>query len=223
MAHQINLYSPILLEPRRHFSAAAMAVSLALLAFGLAALAGWTWWRTDRLQADLASATPLHERERAALQAALGAGAKALPADTAALEQELAREQAARDQRRQRLAELGRGLAGDGQLPSSLLLLLAQTVPSPVWLDEVQYGDGRLEIRGHTLQTEALRPWIAALARSPFAAGQTLALLSVERAGATSAGAAPAWSFRIGPTAPPGAVLVGSVAPELAARSGATK
>lgn len=203
MAHQINLYSPILLAPRRYFSALAMAQSLAVLAAGLAALAGWTLASTTRLQGELASSTRFHGDERQRLQAALDAGGRSLPADSAALEQELARERATLAERQQRLDALKRGLVQDDRTPSALLRLLARTLPAPMWLAGVHYADGRLEINGYTQQPEALRPWLTTLSQQPLAAGQPLALLRVERVGGSGgSGAAttpPAWSFRIGP------------------------
>ena len=199
MAHQINLYSPILLAPRRYFSARAMALSLALLALGLAALGAWAALNAERLQRELASAGAFHGAERTRLQQQLDASGRALPNDIAALEQELAREDAARKDRQQRLAELSRGLVAEGQEPSALLRMLARTVPAPIWLDDVRYAEGRLEVAGHTLQPEALPPWLAKVSADPVASAQPLALLKVERAGPV--GAAQAWSFRAGPAA----------------------
>ena len=49
MAQQINLYSPILLAPRRYFSALAMVQSLAVLAVGLLALSLWSVNHTQGL------------------------------------------------------------------------------------------------------------------------------------------------------------------------------
>ena len=50
MAHQINLYNPILLAPRRHFSALAMAQSLGLLVAVLAITSGWMALSDARLR-----------------------------------------------------------------------------------------------------------------------------------------------------------------------------
>ncbi len=107
MAHQINLYSPLLLAPRHHFAAASMVRALLVLAIGLAALALWADGRARLLQRELAAAAALHAAEQARLQASLERlNASALPTSTAALEQELARESALLQERRARRAEL---------------------------------------------------------------------------------------------------------------------
>jgi Tfp pilus assembly protein PilN len=198
MAHQINLYSPVLLAPRRHFAAASMVRALLVLAIGLAALALWTDARSRLLQRELAAAAALHAAEQARLQASLERlKASALPTSTAALEQELARESTLLLERRARRAELERGLQVDGGAPSALLRRLAQGLPAAVWLDDVHYIDGRLAIGGFTREPESLRPWIGRLAGERAEAGTPLVLHRVERVAAGDG--APTWSFRIGP------------------------
>lgn len=187
MPQQINLYSPILLTPRRHFSAAAMLQALAVLALGLAALGGWIVQGNLRLKADLESARNAASAEQKRLRGALQAPAGS-PADTQALEQQLA-------QARARLAEHEQWLKALQAAPpthSLLLQHLAQTVPAPVWLTDVRLQQGRIELAGMTLQPEALRPWLARLAEHPALAGQVLNAVKVERAEA-----ADAWSFRL--------------------------
>jgi Tfp pilus assembly protein PilN len=196
MAHQVNLFNPILLAPRRYFSAAALVRALALLVVGLVALTGWAHFSAARLQRDLAASAALHATERTTLEAALAAAGAPGPADTAALEQELARAQAALDTRRAQRDALLRDLAGGPNPPSAQLRALATSVPDSIWLDEVRHTSGRLEIRGHTHDTERLRPWIARLAGPSGVFPMPLALHSVERSDAGD-GTGPSWRFRV--------------------------
>jgi len=208
MAHQINLYSPFLLAPRRHFAAQSMARALLVLALGLAALALWADGRSRLLQRELAATRALHAAEQGRLQATLDKlNASSLPASTSALEQELARENTLLAERRARMAELERGLQVDGGPPSALLRRLAAGLPNAVWFDELHYIDGRLAIGGFTREPEALRPWIARLAGERPASSTPLVLHRVERA--ATGDAAPTWSFRVGP---PTAVAAGAAA-----------
>lgn len=195
MAQQVNLFSPILLAPRRHFSALAIVQSLGLLAVGLTAFAVWSVGSTVRLQADLASTRSANEAEKARLSAEL-ARRPALPQDMAALEQQLAQARSALAERRLVLDALDGQRGGAGSGNAELLRLLARSAPAPLWLTEVRRAGGRLEIAGVTLQPEALQPWLARLAEHPLLAGQSLRAVQVERSDDSTVDAE-AWRFRV--------------------------
>lgn len=188
MAQQINLYSPILLAPRRHFSAGAMVQALAALLAGLAAFTWWADGTTARLQRETAATAAAQQAEKQRLTAEL-AQRPAVAADTTALTQELAQAQKALAERRQLLDEF----APQGGR-ASLLRLLAQTVPDSAWLTEVQLAGGRLELAGMALQPETLRPWLDRLAAQPLLPGLALQTLKVER---SDAAGTEAWAFRV--------------------------
>jgi Tfp pilus assembly protein PilN len=196
MAQQINLYSPILLTPRRHFSALAMAQALAALAAGLVAFAAWSTWSTATLKQDVAAAERANDREKQAVAAEL-ARRPALPTDTAALQQELAAARSALAARQAVRDELAAGRPAAGADHTTLLRLLAQTLPPSMWLTEVRRRPGRLEIAGLTRQPEALRPWLAQLAAHPVAAGLALNAVKVERSADGADAGGEAWSFRV--------------------------
>ena len=59
--------------------------------------------------------------------------------------------------------------------------LLAQTVPPPVWLDELRWSAGRMELEGKTLQPDALQPWVQQLSKHALLQGQQLSAVKVER------------------------------------------
>ena len=189
MAQQINLFSPILLAPKRYFSAAAMGQALAVFALGMVALSAWSIHATQALRQNLAAATAADLREKRSLTAEL-ARQPALPTDTAALEQELAATVRQVAEREQVLAGLPQGGSGH----SALLRLLAQSVPPSIWLSEIRIVQGRLELAGTTLQPEALRPWLAQLAAQPALEGQSLRAVKIERSESL---ATEAWTFRV--------------------------
>jgi Tfp pilus assembly protein PilN len=198
MPQQINLYSPILLTPKRYFSALAMGQAMAVFTAALLALSAWTAFRTASLRSDLQSTTQAQDGERERLKIALSKQPAA--ASPAALEQELAAESRLLAERQRALAELSRGLVTDGRSHSAWLRLLAQTVPAPVWLTEVKLSEGRVDLAGATLQPDALRPWLARLGAHPLAAGRGFNALKVERAEADSqpaTGAAETWIFQV--------------------------
>ena len=191
MPQQINLYSPILLAPRRYFSAQAVVQALAVFALGLGAMGLWSEAKTRELRQATASTRSglLAERQRIEKDLAQQPAA----ASVSALEQELEQARRGLSERQALLQELG----GQAQraAPTAVLRLLAQTTPAPVWLTDVRLAQGRVELAGMTLKPEALRPWVAQLEADARLAGLSLSAVKVEHAPA-SAGA-PTWTFRI--------------------------
>jgi uncharacterized membrane protein YqjE len=195
MAQQINLYSPILLQPKRYFSALAMLQALGALLLGLLALGGWVEWRTAQQRQELATTTAAQTADRQRLQAEL-ASKPGTPRDTSALDQELAQARQAVAERQRLLADLATPPAQASR--AAVLRLIAQTAPTSLWLTEVRLSEGRLELAGVSLQPEQLRPWLAQLlALSPL---QGLALRTVV-VDATDAAQResrePSWTFRL--------------------------
>ena len=212
MAQQINLYSPILLMPQRHFSARAMVQAMALLLLALALLGGFIAERSRTQRSSLLQASRAAEQEQLRLKAELARRPAATP-DTASIEQQLAQARAQLNEREALLAELDGSAAQRGH--AVLLQHLAQTVPAAVWLTDVRLLPGAIEIAGLTLQPEALRPWLATLAQHPALAGQGLRNVRVERADGRAdvrGEAQPAWSFRVLSAGPSGAVATGAMA-----------
>ena len=202
MAQQINLYSPILMAPRRYFSALTMLQALGFYAVLLILLCAWAVGSTTALRREVqaSSRSQIFERDRLAQTLAQRA-----PKATSgpALEQELAQLQAALEQQRRQIDELARGRVAEGHSHAAVLKLVAQTVPAPVWLTELRLLEGRLELTGMTLQPQALNPWLAELADDPRTAGQRLAAVKLERR--VSPEVPPgveAWSFNLVSTAP---------------------
>jgi Tfp pilus assembly protein PilN len=202
MAQQINLYSPILMAPRRLFSALAMVQSLGAVTLVLAGLCLWAIMDAHTLRRELASGVTAQADERARLTQAIAARTPAANS-VAALEQEAALLREALAQQRRQVDELARGRIADGRSHAAMLELVARTVPVPVWLTDVRLLEGRLELSGMTLQPEALRPWLGELARHPLTAGQRLAAVKLERASGASAPVdVEAWSFSLVSSAP---------------------
>lgn len=212
MTQQINLLAPILLTPRRYFSALAVVQATGLLVVAGALVAVWLQ-RTD------ARAQQAHEQllaqlatERQSLQVAQAGLPPAT--DPAALEQQLQSLRAGNAQRAAWLQSLGPD-AAPGRRHSDLLSLVARTQPQEVWLDSLRWSGGQLELSGGTLEPARLKPWLGQLADHPLLAGQALQALRVERLQARLAGdrgtpllaspeadaltrtALPVWAFRV--------------------------
>lgn len=182
MAQQINLLTPILLAPRRHFSALTLLQGSALL---LTVGLGTALWLQQRGRAAdvehqaLLARYAIERQQLTAARASLPA-----PQDAGSLQQQLHALEAGNAQRRALLHSLAGSDAGAGQRHSELLALVARTLPASAWLGELRYAPGRLELSGGTLNTAVLRPWLAQLSAHPLLTGQQLAALRVERLGA---------------------------------------
>lgn len=188
MPQQINLYSTALKAPRQRFAAETVAMGLGVTALLIVIGCLWVQWQTHHLQHDAALARNHHLQDKQRLAARLAS----LPAnaDTAsALEQQLAQTHASLKQQRAMLDELMQGKLDELHQRSALLRRVAQTVPSAVWLTQVDIDDHRLTLHGRTLEPDSLRPWLAQLNAQPFLPEQPLAGLKIERDSATPAAA----------------------------------
>jgi len=209
MAQQINLLTPILLAPKRYFSALTLVQATGVLCLaGLAALL-WLQQRDHTAEAQHQALLAQYATERQQLMVAQ-AGLPA-PLDAATVQQQLLPMEAGNADRRALLKQLN--ASPDGQRHSDLLALVAGTLPEPAWLSELRYAPGHLELAGGTLDTAVLRPWLARLASHPLLAGQELSALRVERLGAPgtetggdpllsrssplASSGVPLWTFRV--------------------------
>jgi Tfp pilus assembly protein PilN len=212
MAQQINLLTPILLAPKRYFSALTLLQATGLLVVAGVAAAVWLQQRDRQQERDhqaLLAQYAAQQQQLAAARANLPP-----PLDVNALQQQLQALEMGNAQRQALLKTLGGdGSRAAGQRHSDFLALLAKTLPEAAWVTEVRYTPGRVELVGGTLDTAVLRPWLGQLAASPLLAGQELSALRVERLGAPAgeSGAAPllapqrsleqsrlpVWSFRV--------------------------
>lgn len=226
MPQQINLLTPILLAPRRYFSAQTLLQAAGLLlAAGLVATL-WVQRRDQQAEATHRALLAQYAAERQQLAAAQ-AGLPA-PQDASALQQQLLPLEEGNAQRRALLAGLGSEGGEPGRRHSDLLALIARSLPESAWLSELRYAPGRVELVGGTLDTGVLRPWLGQLAAHPLLAGQTLSALRVERLGAQGGATGtppmlegsgplaqsrvPVWAFRV-VSAPAAAASAASGAP----------
>lgn len=201
MAQQINLLTPILLTPKRYFSALAMLKGIALVGLGALALSAYLISQAGAARANDARIAQQAGAERRQLLAGLAM----LPpvGDAKALQQQLDDARAKLEGQRQLWALLKNGQAQPGLAHSDLLRLLAATVPASVWLTEVRWQSGRLELDGATLDTAALRAWWAGLSAHPLLREHQLAALKVEKSARDdgSGGAPPSptrsWTFSL--------------------------
>ena len=180
MPQQVNLCFPILLVPKRYFSAATIVQALAAFAVVGGSLCAFWVWSLHRASESFQPILARQFSEIQSLKSALArsqGGGKSLEAVSG---QELQALQAELVKREKMLELLLRGVFQPGAGYAAQLQLVAQSIPTQVWITEVKANERQLEVKGFTLQPSALNDWALKLAESPLLEGQKLATIQVE-------------------------------------------
>jgi hypothetical protein len=182
MEQQVNLYQPILGAEKRLFSARAIGLALSLLAVSLFGLAAFGIWRTGRVEHSVAlleqqqtAQLAMFERAGAALQPGLSLAeietqAKELSADIAA--------------RERALSIVRRGTVSPATGFAARLEALARRQIDGLWLHDIVVGsgDGRLALRGATVDPKLVPAYLGAIAQEPALDGVRFDKLAMRRA-----------------------------------------
>lgn len=188
MPQQINLFTPLLLTPKRYFSARTMAVALVvflglgavLVAFGV----GRARLASEQLQAAVAGQAPELARLRVAVADAKGAGGRNELALQRALDAATLRLKKSRGEH-----DVARTGLLEAQLRYSARLdLVARTIPERAWVTRLALDARSMEVDGLTVEPDALNRWVAELAGSPGMRDHALVRVKVALVPATSAG-----------------------------------
>lgn len=205
MPQQINLCTPLLLAPKRYFSAQTMAQALAVfLLVGGVLCATWVW-NLNHTTSELQQLQSRQATELAALKAALLANAASAAPLSPALQTQVQDLRAQVQAQEKVLLALQQGRMAPGAAHSDRLALVSRSIPAPVWVTGVDADTTRLEVAGFTLEPSALNEWVNRLSLSPLMQGLRLATVKVQNArqakAAADATAMPAgreaWSFTL--------------------------
>jgi hypothetical protein len=179
MSQQINLFNPIFLEKKKHFSARAMLQSLALVLGGLLLLQVFALYQSRSVERLLADAS----RDAAQRRDQLVTLTKQFSSQGASktLEQDLPRAEAQLRKRAELLAELRTSAGGNAHGFSAYLAALARRGVQGVWLTgvEVNGRSNDLVIKGRALSAELVPAYVRELSRDPVFAGRALNALQV--------------------------------------------
>jgi Tfp pilus assembly protein PilN len=186
MPQQINLCSPIKLTSQQSFSAQTMVRALAVFLVGGGMLCAVWLWNIQHVSAAFSQTLEGQARDIQGLKAALDAAkVSAGPAD-AALVMQLKSQSDLLTQREHLQAALRQGLMQEGRAHSDRLQLIAQTIPTPVWVTEIKTDSARFEVSGFTLEPAALNEWVSRLSASPLMQGLRLAAVQVDNTSMSS-------------------------------------
>lgn len=198
MSQQINLFNPLLLQPKKYFSAVTMLQTLGILLAALMATYGALAWQTGQLERRAAETEQRVKGERERLLAYT----KQLSPDgrSKVLADQVAQAEREADSRSRLLDSIRVGDLGNTEGFSRYLSALArQTLPG-VWITGVTLGAGgqELALRGRALHPDLLPQYLRALNREEVMRGRSVTELKIAAqeappaAGAAKAPAAPA-------------------------------
>jgi Tfp pilus assembly protein PilN len=194
MPQQINLFTPILLTQKRYFSSQAMALALLVFLVLGGALCAYGVWSLNRSSELLKRELTARSAERELLQNAIKARKSVSTPGLDAVLTELKATQAELQQREALLVDLRRGLVAPGSGHAARLRLIAQSIPTAVWITQILADDRQLEVSGFTAEPSTLNEWVARLGQSPLLEGQSLSAVKVERSQVDSTNI---WSFSL--------------------------
>jgi hypothetical protein len=197
MSQEINLYQPVAKGVRGALSARSASISLALVAAALAALWGFAFWQTGRLQV-AAQVVRNQQQAQAAMAAARGPELAALSdEDLAALLTRLANDLGARSRALSLLnGESQRRASGF----SARLRAFGARHIDGIWLDHLTFGAEveSVTVSGSTLSPDSVPRYLRSLAQDPALKGGQIDEFVIERPKDTKAAAGGRLSFRAG-------------------------
>ncbi len=194
MPQQINLFTPILLTQKRYFSGQAMALALLLFLVLGGSLCAYGVWSLNASSEALKGELAARNAERELLQKAIKARTAEASSGPEAVLKESKIMEAELQQRQSLLDDLRRGLIAPGGGHAARMRLVAQSIPTAVWITEILADERQLEVHGFTAEPATLNEWVARLSQSPLLKGQSLAAVKVER---TVVDGANVWGFSL--------------------------
>jgi Tfp pilus assembly protein PilN len=172
MSQQINLFNPIFLKQKRHFSALTMAQALAVVLLGVLAMYAYQVRQNQTLAGVLAQADQQLEARRD--QITRFGREFSTQGASRSLSEELASAEARLAQRKGLLDDLTTGVGGDARGYSRYLTALARQTMPGVWLTGLDIGgkSSALVIKGRALDSALVPAYMRALSRAAPLAGR---------------------------------------------------
>lgn len=183
MHQQINLFQPVFRRQHKVFSAITLAQILAAVLILLFSVLGHTRWTLARMQESAAALDRQHEH----LQGQVAALEEALRTpDTQAVDHEVERLSSSIQQRKALLAQFDQLVLQHQQGFSSQFRILAEQHLPGLWLNGVTVdAQGRLELRGATLDEKLVPVYLQRLARQPDLSASAFETVAMNRAEST--------------------------------------
>ena len=181
MSQQINLFNPVFLKQKKHFSLLTMLQALLLIVLGALAFYAYAWYQVQELAQRTNEMSQRYETE----QKRLVRYANEFSPERArqALDTELKAAEAQAKVQAEILETLKSGAIGNTQGYSEYLRAFARQAVQGVWLTGFEIvGDGtQMTLRGGVVDAKRLPEYIQRMGREPVMRGKTFAALQMRQ------------------------------------------
>lgn len=179
MTQQINLFNPIFLKQKKHFSAVTMAQGLGLIVLGAVAVVVYARLQLSSMEREAVATSAQLSSTKAQLakvsaEYAPKEASKALAAEIEQLQKQLASQ-------REAFALVMSGGLGDTKGYSEYMRAFARQSVSGLWLTgfTMQGAGAEIELRGRTLQPELVPAYLGRLRNEAVMNGKSFATLAM--------------------------------------------
>lgn len=188
MSQQVNLFNPVFLKQKKHFSALTMLQALGLILLGAVALSAFANYSLSRLRKD-AAATSV-QLQAAKNQLSLINAEYAPERKSKALEEEVRKLEAEMKSMQQVFDTLRNGDFGNTKGYSEYLRAFSRQIVSGVWLTGFSiHGAGNdIQIQGRALKPEMVPSYVSRLKNEPIMQGKSFATLEMQQPNVDRAG-----------------------------------
>jgi Tfp pilus assembly protein PilN len=169
VSQQINLFNPVFLKQKKHFSARTMLQGLGMIFLGSVAVV---------IYAQEAAATA--NRLKATQDQLTRVVTEYAPKKkSSTLEAEISQVEADIKARRQVIEQVQKGDLGNTKGYSAYFRALSQQIVNGIWLTSFRIDGGEIELRGRALHPELVPEYIARLGREPVMKGKSFSTLEM--------------------------------------------
>lgn len=179
MTQQINLFNPVFLKEKKHFSAVAMAQALGIILVGTLAMSGYRAHQLSGLAKEAAASnmqlvTVQSQWDKFKGQAGVREKSKQLEEEIRAAETEVRSLQSAQD-------TLQKGEFGNTKGYSDYLLAFSRQIVNGVWLTgfSIEGAGAGISLRGRTLQPDLVPLYISRLKNEKVMQGKSFSTLEM--------------------------------------------
>jgi Tfp pilus assembly protein PilN len=177
VSQQINLFNPIFLKQKKHFSAKTMLQGLGLILLGSIAVIAYARLQLSSLNSEaVATANRLKATQEQLTKVVTEYAPKK---KSGALEDELKQVEADLKARQHVIDLVQRGDLGNMKGYSAYFRALSRQIVGGLWLTGFRIDGGEIELRGRALQPELIPEYIARLGQEPVMKGKSFSALEM--------------------------------------------